>query len=255
MQISMPTYLAAGRVAVASPFSPAPTMAPSDTGALQGPEDGWIRGDGSPMMPRLAPGGLRPEDVAAAAEAPTKRQGARLALTGLMLAGTLLGVAGTMLPAPAFAQSASTVSMDATPTISAEDAALGRRYHVPPEVMQRAARQPDLVRGLHELPTDVMQRYGDMNANQRQAMVRHLSGSTRIAFVTINHKDAFIKGTAMGVDAFPKMKEQLDDDVTDGRLKSSEAEQLKSTLDRVKELSQDQRSTIARFILLERAAK
>lgn len=123
------------------------------------------------------------------------------------------------------------------------------RFGISPELTQKLLERPALVDTLRTLPDSITSQYKDLNPQQRKVMGKLLSGSSW----GVNHRGAFISGRAMGMDAFPKMKGRLDDEVKKKNLTAAEADMMKRALDQMKPLTPTQREGIADFILLERS--
>ncbi len=156
---------------------------------------------------------------------------------------TLVLAATLMVGPPAYASMASPEQARQT-----EQVERASRLGVSQEMVDRLLENRPLADTLQTLPDSLASQYKELNANQRKVMAELLEGRT--AFVS--HRGAFISGRAAGMDAFPRMKGRLDDQVEKGKLTRAEADFMKSALDQMKSLTPRQREAIADFIELER---
>lgn len=157
---------------------------------------------------------------------------------------TLVLAATLMVGPPAYAS----MSSSAEQARQTEQVERASRLGVSQEMVDKLLENQPLADTLQTLPDSLASQYKELNANQRKVMGELLEGRT--AF--ISHRGAFISGRAAGMDAFPKMKDRLDNLVEKGKLTRAEADFMKSALDQMKTLTPRQREAIADFIELER---
>lgn len=99
-----------------------------------------------------------------------------------------------------------------------------------------------------KLPPQISQRYGQLSPPVRQQLYQQLSGSTW----GVSHRDAFVKGSAMGMDTFSMMGDKLKEAATQGKISQREAQQLQADMQRLRALTPSQRSLVAEVIMLQR---
>ena len=176
-------------------------------------------------------------------------------LKALMMAGTLAlmaiigapGLTSVALAAegpPAFVQmEKATAAADATAVAQIQG------YGLSATTAEKVARKPALMDTLKSLPDSVIGTFSSLTPGQKMVLTKELYGKSTIVFKTIVHKDAFITGKAMGLDAFPTMLGRIDDHVKKHEVTPAEAKSLKETLEQMKPLSVEQRKAI--FSVLE----
>lgn len=222
---------------VASPFTPAPSAAPA--GARE-PSD----------RATLSASSLAPSaDAATAASSPGRAQKLRsLALVAMMALGGIASAMGGNVAMAA--EPGHTVGV--TYEASKGEEALARRARLSPAAVEGLKSNADLRSRALELPASSADAYGRLNDNQRNVISRLLTGKTRILFVTIDNREAFVNGKVAGQDAFPHMLDKIDEEVENGALTPAEGEQMKASMGLLKGLTPEQRDTVARLVALDR---
>ncbi len=99
-----------------------------------------------------------------------------------------------------------------------------------------------------KLPPQVSGRYGQLSPQVRQQLYQQLNGSTW----GVSHRDAFVRGSAMGMDTFKMMGDKLKKAAAEGKISQREAEQLQQDMGRLRALTPEQRTLVADVILLQR---
>lgn len=174
---------------------------------------------------------------------------------------TMAGIAGAVMVGAVMATLASTAAAAEPPpaTISLplngspEDVARARSYGLSESGIQRLAADPETAAVARTIPSDVARLYSSYNARQRKVMHEQLNGHTRYVVVKIDNRKAFIDGEAMGVDAFPFMRDRIDEQVKKKAINAEEGEELKAGLDRMRSLTPQQRAAIARIIDMDQS--
>lgn len=222
---------------VASPYSPSPVAR-----AAGAPEPA----DRASVSVLSAASGA---DASASASAPSGAVKLRsLAMVAMMALGGIASAVGgnvAMAAEPGH-------SVAVTQSVSQSEEALARRARLSPAAVEALRGDADLRGRALQLPTSSADAYGRMNENQRNVISQLLSGKTRIVFVTIDNREAFINGKVAGQDAFPHMLDRIDEEVENGRLTRTEGDQMKSSMGLLKVLTPEQRDTVARLIQLDR---
>lgn len=134
-----------------------------------------------------------------------------------------------------------------TPELEAE----ARSYGLASETAQALLAEPGVVETLRTVPEEVGRDYATFSLGQRRVAYLELCGVTRVGFVQVDHRKAFIEGRVMGEDIFPHVKRRFDRHVRDGGLTREEGERLKALMDLLAVLTPGQREAIARVIELE----
>ena len=98
-----------------------------------------------------------------------------------------------------------------------------------------------------KLPPQVAGRYGQLSPQVRQQLFQQLSGSTW----GVSHREAFVRGSAMGMDTFNMMGDKLNKAASEGKISQREAQELQQDMKRLRALSPEQRSLVAEVIALQ----
>jgi hypothetical protein len=167
--------------------------------------------------------------------------GKKLARALLATATLTSAAAGMMGPTVVYAQ-----APDA-------DMARLRAYGLSESTSRQILSKPELVEQLKTLPQDVVARFGSLNANQRRVLGQEIQGKTRFGLVVVQHREAFVKGKAMGMDAFPRMIDKLEEHVKKGSLSAREGAPLIEAVEEMRALTPAQRESIATILVLESA--
>jgi hypothetical protein len=152
---------------------------------------------------------------------------------------------GTLAPAVVHAQQATPSAQQST--------SLLQSYGLSAEASQAILKDPELVKSLQTLPQPVVQRYQGLNSNQKRVLGQELAGKTRLGLIVVQHREAFVKGTAMGMDAFPRMIDTLQSRVEKGHLTAAEGAPLIEAVEQMRSLTPAQRDSVATVIQLETA--
>lgn len=98
------------------------------------------------------------------------------------------------------------------------------------------------------MPEDVVSLYKLMPLDDKKEMNKELHGKTTVLFWTVDHKEAFIKGTAMGRNTFDEMANSIDEDVRKKKLTKEEADVRKGAIGLFRTLTPDQRRAFVRLL-------
>lgn len=101
---------------------------------------------------------------------------------------------------------------------------------------------------LRKLPKDISGRYSQLSPNMKTQFYTQLSGST----FGVSHRDAFVRGTAMGMDTFNLMGEKLTAAAQQGKITPKEAAAIQGDLAKLRNLSPTERDAVAEVIMLQR---
>lgn len=173
----------------------------------------------------------------------------KLGLTAVLALG---GVGALMSGSVALAAEAApqlTVAVAASGASSEEQ--LARRAGLSKSAVDVLSKDAVLRAKTLTLPQDFADLYGAFNATQKSVIGKLLSGTTRVFVAKVDNREAFVKGRALGQDAFPHMLGRIDDEVEKGSLTPGEGEQMKSSVGKLKSLTPEQRDTIATIIHLD----
>lgn len=107
---------------------------------------------------------------------------------------------------------------------------------------------PRTLDALESLPANVLRLYRDLPQAQKRTLVDKLHGSTSVLFTSINHRQAFIKGTAMGRDVFSHMQGQVEKNRERAKLSPQAAAQLTAALNAFRTMTPGTRETIVQLL-------
>lgn len=106
------------------------------------------------------------------------------------------------------------------------------------------------ISSLERLPGSVRTMYKNLDFRYKKLMIEKLHGSTSVLFTEISHKQAFIDGQAMGVDAFNKMHELVGESVQQGKIDGGTGHKLDQAIEAFRHMTREQRAAVVS--LLER---
>ena len=98
---------------------------------------------------------------------------------------------------------------------------------------------------IKSLLQDVSSNYQSANQRQKDFLYKGFNGKTSVLFVTVSHRDAFIKGEAMGKNIFPMIQEKIDKGINDGKLTLNDANNLKKQVQWASKLTPQERQVVA----------
>lgn len=98
-----------------------------------------------------------------------------------------------------------------------------------------------------KLPPEVSGRYEQLSPKMRQSMFTQLNGSTW----GNSHREAFIKGSVMGMDTFSIMSDKVQTAVSNGELSRKEGDALRGDFQRLSRLTPRERQAIAEMFMLQ----
>jgi hypothetical protein len=129
------------------------------------------------------------------------------------------------------------------------NADLASSLGVPPEVLERAG--PSVASTLEKLPADVHEAYKSLAPEHKKLIASKLSGSTKVLFMTINNREAFVKGSVAGMSVFDKMESGLEKNAARYNLDAAAVAGLSRVIDHFRRMTQDQRSAVASLLEAE----
>lgn len=100
---------------------------------------------------------------------------------------------------------------------------------------------------LRKLPPEVAGRYEQLSPKMRQTMFEKLSGSTW----GNSHREAFVKGTVMGMNTFNYISDQIQQKVASGEMSKKDGDGLRADMQRMARLTPQQRDAIAEMFILQ----
>jgi len=107
---------------------------------------------------------------------------------------------------------------------------------------------PQLRSTLESLPARAMDLYKGASPSEKATLATQIHGHTSVLFSTIDHRQAFISGSAMGRNTFDYLSGQLDDKVKAGTVSAADAARQKNALAALKPLSPSQREAFIRLL-------
>ena len=185
-----------------------------------------------------APPSQPPETVCTAAAASTTA--ARALRCALLVGLTLTTVAGCVcMPTEAICQN----------TAGQEDAALAASYGVRPAVLARvpAANRQELA----AVAPQMRAMYRGLTTEQKRRIRDDLGKSTRIAFITISHRNAFVRGSVAGVNIFDKADRRAEDALRRGEITPDQSRQVHQATSMFRQMTPVQRQALAELMLAD----
>jgi hypothetical protein len=158
------------------------------------------------------------------------------------------------------------------PTAPAEQkpAAPAKQPEPPPHEPTRAEKladslgiSPDLLahenartmNALERLSPDTRGMYKHLSLANKRVMVDNLHKSTNVLFTSINHRDAFIKGSVMGIDVFDRLQGIVQDNRKDGKINAGTAAQLTRAIDVFRGMTPTTREAVVQLLEADVASR
>ncbi len=133
-------------------------------------------------------------------------------------------------------------------TVSSQSLGSGNPYGVSESVWGNACRSSQIKEALLNMPEKAVNLFKQMTPQEKQEMVKRLSGTTHIFFSTIDNRQAFISGQAMGQDTFSYLKHQIDKEMENGKISMDEGVKQEAAFHILKSLTPLQREGFADLV-------
>jgi hypothetical protein len=255
------------RPVVASPFAPVAPQAPTDAVSL----------GGSALPPRAAVAPPPPTDLkgfeiprAALKKAALHRTPdpgeflmagsstldphTRKHFPGMhLLASVLLGAGILTAPLTVQAQAmpSSTVEIESNMRDQmARTADLARSFGISSQTLQYSGASTALAK----LRPEIGEMYKNLKPEHKKLIVDKLHDTSGFLFIQISNRDAFINGSAAGVNAFDEMQSALKENVADKKLDAGTAQKLSEAIDAFRTMTPQQRAAIVSVLEADVAA-
>jgi len=237
----------------ASEAAPRPAGAGARIAALDAPADRFAPSPEDPARPPSLPLCWK----TASAPDTTADGISRKIVVGLFCGLSLFGALGIsmftgMPPASAVTPGEGSISQV---TLTAADLAEAKQMGLSEATALKIKANPTLEATLRSIPDGVSGRYKGFNAAQRAYMLREITGRTHVGPFSVSNREAFVKGSVAGIDAFSRMGEKIDGSQQKGELTRREAEELKAGLPGMKSLTPAQRDALATVIVWDCASR
>lgn len=168
---------------------------------------------------------------------------------GLLLAGLGGGPTSSATPVPLELAAGDTPSL----VIAPDATTLVKSFGLSDKGAARLQQDNSLQTQARLVPDSAATMFRSYSSNQKRYLYETFTGETRVGLMSINNRDAFVKGRALGQDVFPYMSQNLHKAVLTGELSQSEMQQLDANLDAMKQLSPAQREAIANLVVADQA--
>jgi len=162
----------------------------------------------------------------------------------------LLGAA-----APAFAQEAppqttvSTVTVQSDTTRAGQDVvALARRYGLRTEVLEQINARGRLADLLSSLPSNMPRLYSSLSPSDKKIILDQMHGSSGFLFIRVNHRDAFIRGEAVGHNVFDEMQKSLTEQFRNKQMNDLLYARLTSAVNSFRTMTPQERSVFMQMM-------
>lgn len=133
-------------------------------------------------------------------------------------------------------------------TVPSQSLGSGNPYGVSESVWGNACRSSQIKEALLNMPEKAVNLFKQMTPQEKQEMVKRLSGTTHIFFSTIDNRQAFISGQAMGQDTFSYLKHQIDKEMENGKISMDEGVKQEAAFHILKSLTPLQREGFADLV-------
>lgn len=181
-----------------------------------------------PEVGKTEQGQASPEDSYEASRTPDweptgwKKMGKILAL-GTSLTGALIGTSSARAPA---------------------------QYEVAQETqIQRVLKQSSAKKAFAKFPRDFQRLAGQLSDRQTRVLKNGMRGQTKVGPLTVNHRKAFIKGTAYGKSVWGNVRQQISDAKTKYKMiDSGEERELQALITMLAKMSRGQRESLAKLM-------
>ena len=145
--------------------------------------------------------------------------------------GTVL-VAGTVL-----------TTMTPMPTLAAGSVAQPTR-------VSKVLQEPQVLRTLQQFPKEFQNQVRNLSDSQLQVLYGGVSGTTQIGPLTVNHRQAFIKGSFLGKSVWSNVHQNISDAQSKYKMISSgEARALHKVVDQASRFTPAQRTVLADLLM------
>jgi hypothetical protein len=165
-----------------------------------------------------------------------------------LLAGALLASSmfGALVPA-AHAAEATPASSSQGKTSMVSTSSLAHTFGLKADVLQNLPSQ-DVAQTLETLPGSAKSAYRELTPQHKQLFFDKLQGSTSVFFVTVNNRDAFVKGSVAGFDTFDQMQKKLDESISAGKIDPNLKPALTSCIEMFRQMSPAQRDAVVHLL-------
>ncbi|MCE1248956.1 MAG: hypothetical protein LWY06_20150 [Firmicutes bacterium] len=171
----------------------------------------------------------------------------RKILTGV-LCGVTLFASMAIVSLPSSYNAAEAAERPAVTVVVNQEA---RQYGISEATAQKVKDHPTMEATLKSLPKQVIERFKEYSSSQKKVMYKDISGKTSLGVIKVNNREAFVKGSVMGVDVFSQMGPKIEAHAEKGEITKAEAKEMKAGISDLKALSSTQRDAIATLIMWE----
>jgi hypothetical protein len=164
-----------------------------------------------------------------------------------MKAGTALVMVGGALVVPLAPLSAQAAQVPATRVSPREGGTEGGRLTRVGKVLQ----EPQVRRTLEQFPKEFQAQVRQLSDAQLQVLFGGVSGTTKIGPLTVNHREAFIKGSFMGKSVWKNVHQSVSDaEAKYKMIRPDEARALHRVVDQAARFTPQQRTMLADLLVL-----
>lgn len=169
-----------------------------------------------------------------------------------LLAGALLAssIFGALVPAAHAAEPQPPSGVSQATPAAANLSSLAHSYGLKTDVLQKLTDQ-DVTQVLESLPSTAKSAYKQLTEQHKQLFFNKLQGSTNVLFVTVNNKDAFIKGSVAGFDTFDQMQKKLDESVASGKIDAKLQSSLTTCIQMFRQMTPTQREAVVQLLQVD----
>lgn len=125
------------------------------------------------------------------------------------------------------------------------------RFGVSPIVWEAVQKNDFVKNTLLTFPLEAVDMYKTTNFDEKRLLFEQLQEKTKVMFVTVDHREAFIKGSAYGHNTFDFFKSKIEDEVKAGKLAKDAAGKRLATVEVFREMSQEQRKAFVDLLELD----
>lgn len=125
------------------------------------------------------------------------------------------------------------------------------RFGVAPIVWEAIQKNDSVKNTLLTFPLEAVHMYKTTPFEEKRLLFEQLQEKTKVMFVTVDHREAFIKGSAYGHNTFDFFKSKIEDEVKAGKLAKDAAGKRLATVEVFREMSQEQRKAFVDLLELD----
>lgn len=144
-----------------------------------------------------------------------------------------------------------------TPTIETDDVRTtgvtmnSNRFGVSSLVWDSAQQNEFIKNTLLTFPFEAVEMYKTTPFEEKRLLLKQLQEKTKVMWVTVDHKEAFITGSAYGKNTFDFLSSQIDEDVKSGKIPKELGEKRLEAVGVFRQMTSEQRKAFVSLLEME----